>query len=322
MTPAQLTQLLRQTGCLRGGQPRITPLAGGVSSDILLVEDGGRRFVVKFALPQLRVKDEWLADVSRNRHEQDYIDYVSRLAPGAVPRILHRAPEHGFFTMEYLGEGFENWKSQLLAGRLDVATAQAAAKLLGTIHRASWGDAALRKKFATDRTFFELRIEPYLLTTGRRHPALQSHFEAEAARLAATHLCLVHGDYSPKNMLISPSRLVLLDCEVAWFGDPVFDIAFLLNHLMLKSIHLPARAAELKAMMAAAWDAYLSELTPSQRDGLEPRTARLLLMLMLARVDGKSPVEYLGDGQRAWVRELVGRGLERVAATVAEVAGL
>jgi thiamine kinase-like enzyme len=151
---------------------------------------------------------------------------------------------------------------------------------------------------------------------------LQPLFEAEAARLAATHRCLVHGDFSPKNILISRDRLVLLDCEVAWFGDPVFDIAFLLNHLMLKSIHLPLRAAELKAMLAAAWRAYLDELTAQQRQGLEPLTARLMLMLMLARVDGKSPVEYLGQEQRAWVRAFVARKLERLPGSVGELVGV
>ncbi len=302
-----LIPLLLSRGLISSPDVTITALAGGVSCDIYLVEDGETKFVLKRALAKLRVKDDWFADVNRNRHEQDYLDYAHAIMPANFPRILHRDAEHGFFTMEHLGPEYVNWKSMLLAGRHERKHALGAAMTLACIHRRSWDDPHARAAFATDQNFYDLRIESYLITTGRRNPDLQPLFEAEARRLASTHLCLVHGDYSPKNMLISESKgLMVLDCEVAWFGDPAFDIAFLLNHLALKMVLFRRNADRLLHMALEAWRFYIREFTPRQREGLEERTCRLLLMLMLARIDGKSPVEYLREeAQHKIVRQFV-----------------
>ena len=297
---------------------KLTALAGGVSCDIFLVEEGNTKFVLKRALAKLRVKDDWFADVNRNQHEQDYLDYAHRILPANFPKILHRDPKHGFFTMEYLGPEYANWKTMLLAGRHETKHALMAAVCLATIHTRSWNDPKAKATFDTGKNFFDLRISPYLLTTGQRNPSLAPLFEAEAKRLAATNLCLVHGDYSPKNMLISETRgMMILDCEVAWFGDPAFDIAFLLNHLVLKMLLFRSDCEQLLHMALQAWSFYIREFTPQQSDRLEARTARLLLMLMLARIDGKSPVEYLREeNQQRFVRQFVmqqltsGRSLE------------
>lgn len=310
MVPAEILTLLRQRDLTLSPEARCSPLGGGVSSDIWLIEDGGQQFVVKRALPKLRVEQDWYADVSRNRHEQDYIDYVAGFLSDAVPRILHRAPEHGFFTMEYLGAGFQNWKTLLMAGKPEIAHSAQAAKILATIHRHSWNDPVVRDRFATTPQFFQLRIEPYLLSAGKKHPDLQPFFEKEADRLAATWLCLVHGDFSPKNILIGPGRMVLLDCEVAWFGDPAFDIAFLFNHFLLKALWFRDNPRPYLALADAAWKTYLAHSSAEQLSGLEDRVCRLLLMLLLARVDGKSPAEYVTDVKRQnCVRSFVGRQL-------------
>jgi aminoglycoside phosphotransferase (APT) family kinase protein len=298
MKQTELLAHLYQRGLISNQGASCSPLGGGVSSDIWLIDDGHTRFVVKRALPKLRVPQDWYADVSRNRHEQDYIGYVSGFLPDAVPRILHRAPEHGFFTMECLGADYHNWKTLLLAGKPEIDHAKKAATILAAIHRHSWNDAEVRARFATTPQFFQLRIEPYLLSTGQRHPPLQAFFTQEADQLAATSLCLVHGDFSPKNILISQERMVILDCEVAWFGDPAFDIAFLLNHFFLKALLLQQMSDRYLALAQQAWKAYQASARADQLDGLEKRVCRLLLMLMLARVDGKSPVEYLTDTTR------------------------
>ena len=311
MTHDQLRDILLERKLIASRDATITPLSGGVSSDIFLVEDltlpgPDKRFVLKMALPKLRVKDDWFADVSRNRHEQDYIDYVGAFLPDAVPRILYRAPEHGFFTMEYLGGEFQNWKTMLMKGMLDVEDAKTAGEILGRIHSESWDDPAAAERFDTGKNFHDLRIEPYLITTGQRHPPLRPLFEDEARRIAETRRCLVHGDYSPKNILVSTQRMVLLDCEVAWFGDPVFDVAFLLNHFMLKMLVHPTGREALADMVGGAFEAYASQLSWNRRTMALSPLSRLLLMLMLARVDGKSPVEYLRDeSQRQAVRGFV-----------------
>jgi len=294
--------LLQRDGVVRSAAARLTPLAGGVSCDIHLVEDGGEKFVVKRALAKLRVKADWYADVNRNRSEWEYIRYVANFLPEAVPSVRHVSTEGNYFAMEHLGGGFKNWKQLLLFGIADAGAAARAGKLLAEIHRRSAGDVEARRVFDTTANFFQLRIEPYLLATGAKHPALNPLFKAEATRLEQVRECLVHGDFSPKNILVSGDRMVILDCEVAWYGDPAFDLAFFLNHLLLKALFHAPKEAGIPAMVLQFWAAYQAA-RPSAEIGL--RAGRLLLMLLLARVDGKSPVEYLDAERRNFVRQFV-----------------
>jgi aminoglycoside phosphotransferase (APT) family kinase protein len=280
--------------------------------------------VVKRALEKLRVKDDWFADTVRNRYEQAYMRYANEIVPGSVPRILHADHDRNFFAMEYLGAGWTNWKTELLAGRIEARYGRIAGETLGAIHQASWDESALREAFATTGNFIKLRIEPYLLTTGARNPTLETHFKAEARRLASVSLALVHGDFSPKNIMLHPSsaRMMILDCEVAWFGDPAFDVAFFANHLLLKALHRPADKEGHLSIMTSFLKAYRIGLGRYWSKALETRATRLLLMLLLARVDGKSPVEYLLDkpGKLGLVREFVTRELPRPPDTFATLA--
>jgi len=297
---AEFLQLLRQDGVVRADDARLTPLTGGVSCEIYLVEDGAERFVVKRALAKLKVKADWFADICRNRYEWEFIRYVSRFLPAVVPALRHCSATGNYFAMEYLGGEFQNWKQQLLAGDARPGAAAQAGSLLAEIHRRSAGDAEAKRIFDTTPNFYQLRIEAYLLATGVKHPELRPLFEAEAARLAATRECLVHGDFSPKNILVSAERMVLLDCEVAWYGDPAFDLAFMLNHFFLKALLYAPREVGLRRMVEAFWSAYQAVRPTSE---LEARVGRLLVMLLLARVDGKSPVEYLDAGRQDFVRQ-------------------
>lgn len=302
--------LLKKDGVVRTRNAKLTPLTGGVSSEIYRVDDGAEIFVVKRALAKLKVKDEWFADVGRNGFERMFLEYVGRFRPESVPALRAASGEHGYFAMEYLDPSFVNWKELLLSGRCEERHARLAGGLIGEIHRHSHGEPEAKRSFTTTPGFHKLRVEPYLITTGARHPELQHLFEAEATRLEATSECLVHGDFSPKNILIKDERLVLLDCEVAWYGDPAFDTAFGLNHLFLKSLHHLPRTPPIKPMIAALWESYLETRGPAcDAEAMEQRTVRLLLMLMLARVDGKSPVEYLTAKRQQFIRDFVLREL-------------
>ena len=270
---------------------------------MFLIEDEGKHFVVKQALPQLKVRDHWQADPARNHVEYEFLRYLGRIVPDAVPAVF--AVGADYFTMEYLGPEFRNWKELLLSGNCQPQHAVGAARILGTLHRVSFGDSELARRFDTTPNFHQLRTDPYLLTTGRRHPALQERFEQEAVRLEKTRECLVHGDYSPKNMLIGGGRTVLLDCEVAWYGDPAFDLAFLINHLLLKSLYHAPLNHGLQEIIGTLIAAYYDERQMENSGVLDSRTARLLLMLLLARIDGKSPVEYLTEPKQDFVRSFV-----------------
>jgi aminoglycoside phosphotransferase (APT) family kinase protein len=304
----EFLETLRHDGRVRDPQTTLTPLKGGVSSDIYLVQDGANLFVVKRALAKLRVKDHWIADVSRNANEEAYLRHVSRFMPEAVPQLLFANPRAGYFAMEYLGESFESWKDLLLAGKCVSSHAARAGEILGTIHQKTAGHAGTWKRFDTTDGFHQLRTEPYLLTTGSRHADLDALFQEEAKRLEATRECLVHGDFSPKNILIKDRRMVLLDCEVAWYGDPAFDVAFLLNHFFLKALYHAPRDPGFIYLIKEFWHAYHLERSALNPDW-ETRVTRLLLMLMLARIDGKSPVEYLDSTRKDFVRSFVHRNL-------------
>lgn len=295
-------KLLYRDGVVRSPDARLVPLSGGVSCDIYLVEDGGDKFVVKRALEKLRVKADWFADIGRNRTEWEYIRYVSKFLPAAMPRLRQCSATDNYFAMEYFDGKFSNWKQLLLAGKANVTDAGHAGNLLAQIHRHSTGDSEARQLFDTTPTFFQLRIEAYLLAVAKKHPALRPQMEAEAARLERARECLVHGDFTPKNILVSSERMVLLDCEVAWYGEPAFDVASLLNHFFLKSLFHAPNDAGMRAMIERFWPEY-QNVRPSPE--IESRTGRLLLMLMLARVDGKSPVEYLDSPRQEFIREFV-----------------
>lgn len=293
-------ELLRRDGVVHSPDATLTPLSGGVSCDIYLVEDGEDRFVVKRALEKLRVKVDWFADIRRNRTEWEYIRYVSKFLPMAVPGLRQCSATDNYFAMEYFDGKFSNWKQLLLAGQVRQEHAAQAGSILGQIHRHSTGDAEAIHLFDTTPAFFQLRIEAYLLETAAKQPALRSQIEAEAARLEGMRECLVHGDFTPKNILVGGERMILLDCEVAWYGEPAFDLASLLNHFFLKSLFHAPNDVGMPAMIQKFWSAYQSS-RPSPE--IELRVGRLLLMLMLARVDGKSPVEYLGPGRQEFIRE-------------------
>jgi aminoglycoside phosphotransferase (APT) family kinase protein len=297
--------------------PAAVPLTGGVSSDIWKVELRSGPVCVKRALPRLRVAQLWEAPVERNRTEWRWMQAAARIAPGSAPRVLAH-DEAGFFAMEFLdGARYPLWKNELRDGRADADFARRVGERLARIHAATANDAGVAKQFATDAAFHAIRLEPYLLATARAHPDVAGRLQSLAERTAATRTALVHGDVSPKNILIGPQGPVFLDAECAWYGDPAFDLAFCLNHLLLKSCWVPSAQARLLACFDALADAYLQVHAP---EGLEARAASLLPGLLLARVDGKSPVEYLTEEtQKARVRRVARALLMAPPSQLAEV---
>lgn len=297
--------VLRRMGLVEPGEDvRFTPLTGGVSSDIHLVETARRRFCVKRALARLKVAAVWEVPTGRNAAEAAWIRQVGSWLPDAVPSLLGEDEALGLFAMAFLPpEHNPVWKAQLLDGQVDIAFAGRVGSDLGRIHAASAREPGLAARFAHDAIFGPIRIEPYLLATARAHPDLSAEIEAIAARTLATKKALVHGDVSPKNILCGERGPVFLDAECACFGDPAFDLAFCLNHLLLKGARRGMPRGAYRDAFEALTDAYLPGIDWEERSALEGRAAALLPVLFLARVDGKSPVEYLREeGERETVR--------------------
>lgn len=285
--------------------PAFEALPGGVSADIVLVQTQAGPICVKRALPTLKVASAWQAPPSRGNAEKDWIRLVADILPGAVPDIIGEDPARFTFAMRYLAPAqFKNWKILLRDGETDASTAIRVAQLLGDIHDHTAHRPELARRFANDENFEALRLDPYLRTAARANPDVGDIMLGLAARTSACKEALVHGDFSPKNILIGANGPVILDAECAWYGDPAFDPAFCLNHLFLKAAWMPQHAAGYRRCAEAFWQAYAAALHRLDKAALEARVATLLPGLMLARIDGKSPVEYLTDpGVIARVRQ-------------------
>ncbi len=297
---------LRRAGlAAQNESPPAFALAGGVSSDIWRVDLHSRPICVKRALPRLRVAQVWEAPVERNVFERRWMETASRAVAGIAPKVLAH-DDSGVFAMEYLdGATYPLWKAELHARRADPAFASLVGERLARVHSATAGRAEVARQFATDAGFYAIRLEPYLIATARVHADLAPALHELADRTASTRLALVHGDVSPKNILVGPAGPVFLDAECAWYGDPAFDLAFCLNHMLLKGAWVPDAQASYLACFDALAGAYLAGADWESTDALEARAASLLPGLLLARVDGKSPVEYLQEGaQKERVRRV------------------
>jgi aminoglycoside phosphotransferase (APT) family kinase protein len=281
----------------------VTPLSGGVASDIARVVVGGKSYCVKFALEKLRVAADWHAPVHRSHAEYAWLSVAGRVAPGSAPE-LHGYSEagHGFAMSFVTGADVRLWKTSLLNGDQVRNDAARVADVLGRVHAAGAAANFDRSLFNNSADFHAIRVEPYLLFTAQRHPSVAPRLLQLAASLDAARTSLVHGDVSPKNILLRADQPILLDAECASMGDPCFDVAFCLNHLILKSVHLAKSRARLRESVLEFWQAYAPHVGWEDPSALEVRTAALLPALMLARIDGKSPVEYLSEPERAWVR--------------------
>jgi aminoglycoside phosphotransferase (APT) family kinase protein len=297
--------------------PVIEPLAGGVSADIALARTRRGAVCVKRALGQLKVAQTWEASPRRNEAEQNWIRLVAGFLPQAVPAIVADLPEAHAFAMAYLDPAhFANWKGQLSSGTVSTAVAGRVGAVLGEVHRRTAGREDVARQFANDEDFADLRLRPYFEATARVHPDLAPVILALSERTAQTRAALVHGDYSPKNILIGPDGPVVLDAECAWYGDPAFDLAFCLTHLLLKTVWKPDFAAGFIAAAAALRDGHAETFAPAAPDWLDLHAATLVPALLLARVDGKSPVEYLGPAKRSRVRTFARHALAHPFATV------
>ena len=313
LVPDEFAQALRELG-LAGSEPLSgTPLAGGVSSDIWRIDTRHGPICAKRALPKLRVTADWRAPIERNLYEARWMRVANEALPGCAPQVLGQHPDLGVLVMSYLPSSeYLLWKHALRDGHADMTIARAVGGAVARIHGYSAARPELAAQFPTDSIFFDIRLEPYLLATARRHASLAPALERLVAVTQAHALALVHGDVSPKNILVGPQGPVLLDAECAWWGDPAFDIAFCLNHLLLKCLWNAQGTHAFLAAFDAMSDAYLHAVDWESRDELEARAATLLPGLFLARVDGKSPVEYItDDAQRDAVRRVAGALLHR-----------
>lgn len=323
MAPLDIAQSLVGLGFAERAQGvAFEPLAGGVSSDIWKVSGPGMAPVcVKRARARLAVAADWQVPVERNHFEAEFLRVADSEVPGFAPALLAEDTDLGFLVLDYLPpDRWRLWKAELMAGRVDLAVAERAGAHLGALAAKTRGRPDLAARFATDGLFDALRLDPYLRECSRNHADLAPALDRIIATTAGTREALVHGDVSPKNILVGEDGTpIILDAECAWYGDPAFDLAFLLNHLVVKAIHLPHVRGELVAAARAVVAGRAAADGGPQGEAVSARAAALLPGLMLARVDGKSPVEYLDEGGRRRVRETARRFIEEPPRELSEV---
>ena len=344
---------LLATGRVAPAEPlAVRELAGGVSNIVLLVELPSRRerLVLKQARGQLRVKEEWLCSVERIWREVETLricgdllgpmrnsecrardagsagsSIVAAFQP-VVPEVLWEDRENYCFAMTAAPAGHKTWKELLLAGvlPLSLGIATACGQMLGALHARSWGNGEIAGRLEDRAYFDQLRIDPYYRQIAKVYPDLAPQIQQLIDSVWSHRLCLVHGDFSPKNLLVWEGHVMLIDFEVGHYGDPAFDLGFLFTHLLLKAIWGWAKRDAYLRLATAFWNAYSQQLSTAipqaEIDHLERRAMQNLAGCMLARIDGKSPVEYLSDAKREAARELSRRWLVRPPQTWIEAA--
>jgi len=259
--------------------------------------------VVKQALAELNVKELWLADPRRAVTEAAALQLAHELRPMNVPVVIDSDGLDCVITMSAAPREMRNWRALLLGSAQTPAelasVARELGRALGTWHRATWNDLEVAERFSDHEMFDELRITPFHRAVRGKHPDLEFALSVCIEELSSKRECLVHGDFSPKNILVSARQVWVLDFEVAHVGAALFDVAFLAHHLALKAIILPERAADLERCFGQFLATYAETLgLPMDHRTLGWHTAAL----MLARVDGVSPAGYLSDQQRNTVR--------------------
>jgi aminoglycoside phosphotransferase (APT) family kinase protein len=322
-TEPYLAALVRMGLADAAERPPVTPLTGGVSSDIVRVDLARGPVCIKRALPRLKVQADWRAPIERSRYEFEWMKTAATIVPEAVPQVLGEDAQAGMFAMEFLAPArYPIWKTQLSEGVIKPSTATEVGRRIAAIHASTAGRLEIARIFSTDHIFLPIRLEPYLAATAARHPACAERLLSLVRVSLATKRALVHGDVSPKNILVGPKGPVFLDAECAWYGDPAFDLAFCLNHLLLKCVWRPQWSEQYLDCFESLSGTYLENAAWEPSIDIEARAAHLLPGLLLGRVDGKSPVEYITDERdRNRVRRVAIALLGQPVNTLAEVSG-
>jgi 5-methylthioribose kinase len=305
-----LRDYLTTRGYIKSGETvSFTNLRGGVSNRTVKVAwTDGRGWVLKQALAKLRVDVDWFSSPERIGVEAKALRCLNRLAPpGTTPAFIFEDLTQHLMGMEAIPEEHENWKNVLLSGRIISDHFEQFGLLLGAIHRRSSEAISEVRQLFSDTTYFEnLRLEPYYLYAACNTEEASGFLNALAQETLLHKDCLVHGDFSPKNTLIYQNKLILLDYEVVHVGDPGFDLGFALTHFLSKAHHLPTERYRLACAAESFWQVYREEIAQlNWAKELEQRVVRHTLGCLLARVAGKSPLEYLTSAEMIRQRDAV-----------------
>ena len=299
----------------------IETLGGGVSNVVLRARAGKRSLVLKQALPRLRVTRDWFADPERTITEARALRVAAGVDPSWVPAVVDLDERRRVLVIESAPPDVIDWKQQLMRGQVESAVAGDAGGFIARVHRATLVGAVTPphlRCFDVPQAFEQLRIRPYFESVAAGDERLGDIIMPPVREMKRRRICLVHGDVSPKNVLVGSGLHWLIDWEVAHLGDPAFDVAFMVTHLLLKSLHLPEHRGKLLESACAFLEGYAAADGPAQDD---QHCVALTGALLVARVDGRSPAEYLTPAERESVRGLGGALAQMPSASLRTVLG-
>lgn len=303
LTSTNILAYLREQGYLEPGEVATAQeLAWGVSNVVIRISrQEGPDWVIKQSRAQLRTIDPWFSQLDRIWREVETLRVIQDLLPvGVVPAVLFEDRDNYWFAMQAVDTDHVVWKQALLQGQVDTDTPFQLGHYLGTIHHLTHSNPALTESLQDRTVFEELRVDPFYTKLAKRYPDMKPALESMISEMLVTPACLVLGDFSPKNILITDGGITLVDFETGHRGDPAFDLGFFLSHLLLKTVLKATRFQEYADLTRKFWSGYLEETReidegPMQSEDLLRRTVAHLAGCMWARIDATSPVDYLSE---------------------------
>jgi 5-methylthioribose kinase len=279
---------------LLSGNATVEVLTGGVSCVVLAVASNQREIVVKQALPELKTKAKWVADQRRAIVEADAMRVYQSITPDSVPELLDCDEANFTLTMSRLPNTCTNWKQDMLEGRIHPEMGEKLGKILAQWHNGTAINAAIKAKFMEGELFEQLRVSPFYRAVADKNPNLLQVINSLIKEITTEKIALVHGDFSPKNILATPDHSpIVLDFEVAHTGNPVFDLGFICAHLLCKTIRTD-NSAEKDALITTATN-FLNGYRQSCNLAIADSLPQHVALIALARVEGVSPVNYLDE---------------------------
>ncbi len=271
-------------------------LTGGVSSEVYHVRTNKNNYCIKRSLKRLLVKKKWIANTNRIKFEYLWLKHCQSILKRNIPNTYEFNDKKKYIVMEYLKTSQYKTLKQLYFKRIiNINTIKLISKHLYTIHSNS-SNYKTKKTFEGNyKNFYDLRLDPYFNEVGRVYPKYKGYIKKINEDYIKNSSTLVHGDFSPKNILVDKNKIIYLDAECCNFGDPVFDLVFFTNHLLIKSIFFKDKSQEFIKLYLSFYKEYLSNLSTKNFNSYIDRIIKMTPIMLLSRVDGKSPVEYISQ---------------------------
>ncbi len=299
---------------------QIQHLPGGVSNSVLKIAAGDDRFVLKQALAKLKVASEWLSDVERSNVEKQALKFLHKITPGFAPELVYEDEENYLLIMQCAPENSVTWKSLLMQRDCNERVAYNVGEVLGRLHAATHDLQEAKERFGNKKFYHQLRIAPFFDFLKTSHPSLQKEIDRHIEQSLSREWSLVIGDYSPKNILVHNQDLTIIDFEVVHYGDTSFDLGFLTAHLSLKAIVGGPYRRNYQRVLQQAVEGYFTHINFLDRTLLEQLAVQQLGWILLARVDGKSPAEYISTvEEKQFIRQVAYEILRNNMKTYSEV---